>query len=52
MASALRVDFGEESFYFCSRHRLHAFEVNPDDYLSRARLTAHGAKAAGLPVHR
>jgi uncharacterized protein len=47
---ALHVDFGEERFYFCSTHCLHAFEVNPDDYLSRSRLTASEAKAAGLPA--
>jgi uncharacterized membrane protein YraQ (UPF0718 family)/YHS domain-containing protein len=27
---AIRMDFGEESFYFCSQHCLHAFEVDPE----------------------
>jgi uncharacterized membrane protein YraQ (UPF0718 family)/YHS domain-containing protein len=26
---AIRMDFGEETFYFCSEHCLHAFEVDP-----------------------
>jgi len=26
---ALRMDFGEETFYFCSEHCLHAFEISP-----------------------
>ena len=28
-AKAIRMDFGEETFYFCSEHCLHAFEVDP-----------------------
>jgi len=28
-AKAIRMDFGEEAFYFCSAHCLHAFEVDP-----------------------
>jgi uncharacterized membrane protein YraQ (UPF0718 family)/YHS domain-containing protein len=28
-AKAIRMDFGEETFYFCSEHCLHAFETNP-----------------------
>jgi uncharacterized protein len=27
-AKAIRMDFGEETFYFCSEHCLHAFEVS------------------------
>ena len=27
-AKAVRMDFGEETFYFCSEHCLHAFEVD------------------------
>jgi uncharacterized protein len=30
-ASAVRMDFGDETFYFCSDHCAHAFEINPDD---------------------
>jgi YHS domain-containing protein len=29
-AKAIRMDFGTETFYFCSDHCLHAFEVNPE----------------------
>jgi uncharacterized membrane protein YraQ (UPF0718 family)/YHS domain-containing protein len=28
-AKAIRMDFGTETFYFCSEHCLHAFEVSP-----------------------
>jgi uncharacterized protein len=28
-AKAVRMDFGGETFYFCSQHCLHAFEVHP-----------------------
>jgi len=33
-AKAIRMDFGEETFYFCSEHCLHAFEVAPEEHLS------------------
>jgi YHS domain-containing protein len=49
---ALHIDFGGERFYFCSHHCMHAFEVNPHEYLDRHGLTGPEAKAAGLPVHR
>jgi uncharacterized membrane protein YraQ (UPF0718 family)/YHS domain-containing protein len=29
-AKAIRMDFGGETFYFCSEHCLHAFEIDPD----------------------
>ncbi len=32
-AKAIRMDFGTESFYFCSEHCLHAFEVSPAEQL-------------------
>jgi len=32
-AKAIRMDFGAETFYFCSVHCLHAFEVSPEGYL-------------------
>ena len=32
-AKAIRMDFGAESFYFCSEHCLHAFEVSPAELL-------------------
>lgn len=31
-AKAIRKDFGGETFYFCSEHCLHAFELDPDRY--------------------
>ena len=34
-AKAVRLDFGDETFYFCSEHCLHAFEIAPDDHLAR-----------------
>ena len=48
---ALHIDFGGEKFSFCSHHCMHAFEVNPHEYLDRHRLTAPETKAPGLPVH-
>jgi uncharacterized membrane protein YraQ (UPF0718 family)/YHS domain-containing protein len=33
-AKAVRMDFGEETIYFCSEHCLHAFEVNPHSHSS------------------
>lgn len=32
-AKAIRMDFGEDTFYFCSEHCLHAFEVDPRAHL-------------------
>ena len=32
-AKAVTTEFGGETFYFCSTHCLHAFEINPNDYL-------------------
>jgi uncharacterized protein len=32
-AKAIRKDFGAESFYFCSEHCLHAFELDPAEHL-------------------
>ena len=31
---ALRKEFAGETYYFCSTHCLHAFETDPDTYLS------------------
>jgi uncharacterized membrane protein YraQ (UPF0718 family)/YHS domain-containing protein len=36
-AKAIRMDFGAETFYFCSEHCLHAFEVSSAEQLGRAR---------------
>jgi hypothetical protein len=38
-ANAVRMDFGDETFYFCSDHCAHAFEISPDD----AGVDAHDA---------
>jgi uncharacterized protein len=38
-AKAIRMDFGGDTFYFCSDHCLHAFEANPAEQL--------GAQSAG-----
>jgi uncharacterized protein len=34
---AIRMDFGAETFYFCSEHCLHAFEVGSDDHTGEAQ---------------
>jgi uncharacterized protein len=34
-AKAVRMDFGEETFYFCSEHCFHAFEVSSQAHLDR-----------------
>jgi uncharacterized membrane protein YraQ (UPF0718 family)/YHS domain-containing protein len=36
-AKAIRMDFGGETFYFCSEHCLHAFELDPDHYGGEGR---------------
>jgi uncharacterized protein len=38
-AKAIQMDFGEETFYFCSEHCLHAFEASPS--------TGHALRSAG-----
>jgi uncharacterized membrane protein YraQ (UPF0718 family)/YHS domain-containing protein len=46
-AKAVSKDFGGETFYFCSDHCLHAFEVDPERYL-------HGGASppeAGAAMH-
>jgi uncharacterized protein len=40
-AKAVRMDFGEETFYFCSQHCFHAFEVSPS--------TGHDAPLSSVP---
>jgi uncharacterized membrane protein YraQ (UPF0718 family)/YHS domain-containing protein len=32
-AKAIRMNFGEQTFYFCSEHCLHAFEVDPVEHV-------------------
>jgi uncharacterized membrane protein YraQ (UPF0718 family)/YHS domain-containing protein len=36
-AKAVTKDFGGETFYFCSEHCLHAFELDPEQYLETGR---------------
>ena len=45
-AKAVRMEFGEETFYFCSEHCLHAFEVDPHGH-SRARAGSGMGAANG-----
>jgi YHS domain-containing protein len=33
---ALTMDFAGETHYFCSRHCLHAFEIDPEQHLGHA----------------
>ena len=44
-AKANRMDFGEETFYFCSEHCLHAFEVSPEEFVG-GKAESRKAKAA------
>jgi uncharacterized protein len=48
-AKAIRLDFGEETFFFCSEHCLHAFEIDPDRNLAKhathSDTGVHGAQA-------
>jgi YHS domain-containing protein len=32
-AKAIHMDFAGDTFYFCSEHCLHAFEVGPTEHL-------------------
>ncbi len=38
---AVTKEFGGRTYYFCSDHCLHAFEVDPDKYLSGTAPAAH-----------
>jgi uncharacterized membrane protein YraQ (UPF0718 family)/YHS domain-containing protein len=49
-AKAIRMDFGEETFYFCSEHCLHAFELDPRAHLSGAS-GVHEAKMTDAHAH-
>jgi len=49
-AKALRLDFGDETLYFCSEHCLHAFEIEHDPVRAShdepvSAANAHGAHA-------
>jgi YHS domain-containing protein len=41
------MDFGQETFYFCSEHCLHAFEVDPDGHPDD-----HTGQPAAAHVHQ
>jgi uncharacterized membrane protein YraQ (UPF0718 family)/YHS domain-containing protein len=49
-AKAMTKEFGGETFYFCSAHCLHAFEVAPRDYLDEHSMPSE-AKIADAPAH-
>jgi uncharacterized membrane protein YraQ (UPF0718 family)/YHS domain-containing protein len=34
-AKAVRTDFADQAFYFCTPHCAHAFEANPEKYIAR-----------------
>jgi len=46
-AKAIHIEFGEETFFFCSEHCLHAFEVNPHSH-SHARA---GSEIGAADTH-
>jgi uncharacterized membrane protein YraQ (UPF0718 family)/YHS domain-containing protein len=49
-AKAIRLDFAGQTFYFCSQHCAHAFEINPHDPPANDP-TASEAKLANAHVH-
>jgi len=49
-AKAIRMDFGQETFYFCSQHCLHAFEVDPEAHLAK-HATHSDAGVSGAHSH-
>jgi uncharacterized membrane protein YraQ (UPF0718 family) len=44
-AKAVTKEFGGRTYYFCSNHCLHAFEADPDKYLSGNAPADHGHAA-------
>jgi uncharacterized membrane protein YraQ (UPF0718 family)/YHS domain-containing protein len=49
-AKAVRMDVGEETFYFCSEHCLHAFEIDPDRTLAE-HATHSDTGVSGVHAH-
>jgi len=50
---AVTKELGNETYYFCSTHCLHAFEADPDKYLRNAPADhAHAAHAGSEPNTR
>jgi uncharacterized membrane protein YraQ (UPF0718 family)/YHS domain-containing protein len=50
-AKAVRIDFVGQTFYFCSQHCAHAFEIDPHDYLDK-RAEPSDADVAGAHTHQ
>jgi len=50
-AKAIRMDFGGETFYFCSEHCAHAFEINPHDSLGQDPTPSEGNVADARARH-
>jgi uncharacterized protein len=47
---AIEMDFAGQTFYFCSEHCLHTFEMNPAEHLGRASAASE-TKVADVDVH-
>jgi uncharacterized membrane protein YraQ (UPF0718 family)/YHS domain-containing protein len=47
-AKAVRIEFGDQTFYFCSQHCAHAFEIKRQD---RVEATTRSAPAKVTDVH-
>ncbi len=51
-ALAVRADFAGETFYFCSQHCAHTFEIDPGGYLATNNTTPPTTRIAGAhPRH-
>jgi uncharacterized membrane protein YraQ (UPF0718 family)/YHS domain-containing protein len=50
-AKAIRMDFGEQTFYFCSQHCLHAFEVDLEAHIARPATRADTSAGTGHTHH-
>ncbi len=50
-SKAVTTEFGGRTFYFCSTHCLHAFEVNPDDYAGKKPPPPSQPAAASAHAH-
>ena len=49
-AKAVRLDFGDQTFCFCSQHCAHAFEIDPDVYRAKGGKRSH-AESGPPDVH-
>jgi uncharacterized membrane protein YraQ (UPF0718 family)/YHS domain-containing protein len=50
-AKAVRMEFGEETFYFCGQHCAHAFEIKQQDSAT-AKTKSAQAKVTGVHAHQ